>query len=1123
MGGWDYDAVVERWAPRVTREIQRAAESSSNEAEFRRHVANVLEQFATENNIPLRLKEEYTVAEGRVDAAYNRLIVEYENPGWLKPKNTHRNNDHSIQQVKSYIEGVARAERLKTHRMAGVVLDGHYVIFVRHFLQTWVIEEPAPVNEHAVERLLKLLISLSSGAALIPENLIEDFGPKLLAQRVTRAFYSALERSDDRLVNALFRQWQTFFSQVTGYEEGSMRVREKKELQDFVKGMGLDPKTVDLPKFFFTVHTYYALLIKLIAWLVVSRYAFRVGVPFGNLATLPTEELHKKLADMERGGIFKEFGIRNFLEGDFFSWYLRIWNDELDKAVRLILNKLNEYDPGTLEVSPEQSRDLLKKIYHYLMPRELRHDLGEYYTPDWLAQRLLNMMEGGRFQGDPRKRILDPACGSGTFLVLAIKAIREWWQEQGYSAGIGEPRLLELILQNVVGIDLNPLAVITARTNYLLALGGLLEHRRGEIDIPVYLADSILTPSRGSELFTQNYQVRTTIGPFEVPREFATKERIDALAALLDESVESGIAPQAFLQRVRSIPGLTEREFSAAQETLSKLYERLQELHKDGLNGVWARIIKNAFAPLFIGQFDYVIGNPPWVNWESLPDAYRRDTAPLWDKHKLFPHKGYEAILGKAKDDISILMTYVALDSYLKDKGRLGFVITQSVFKTAGAGQGFRRFQLGDGTPIRVVHVDDMVELQPFEGASNRTSVVILEKGRPTKYPVPYTLWKKTAKGKSIGYDSDLADVESMVARRELQAEPVDASDPTSPWLTARPKALKAIRKVLGRSDYEAHAGAYTGGANGVYWVEIIGKRPDGLVVVNNITEGAKRKVDQVQAALEPDLLYPLLRCRDVQRWQAIPSAHILITHKPGMKLKAIPEEEMQHRYPKAYAYLQRFQKELLQRVALWRYFAKEVTKSQRLSAAEESSLGQHVRYIGERKRRGKKAHVYQVLDAPFYSMFDVGDYTFAPWKVVWTRIAQIEAAVVGTADGKAVVPQETVTLVECASPNEAHYVAALVNSSPFQFAAVSYSQEGGKSMGSMHVLEHIRIPRYDPSNPVHRRLAELSEAAHAAAQQKDTAELQRIEAEIDQQAARLWGLTDEELEEIKRSLDELS
>ena len=121
------------------------------------------------------------------------------------------------------------------------------------------------------------------------------------------------------------------------------------------------------------------------------------------------------------------------------------------------------------------------------------------------------------------------------------------------------------------------------------------------------------------------------------------------------------------------------------------------------------------------------------MNWESLPGDYRQITAPLWLKHNLFSHTGYDAILGGAKDDISVLLTYVALNDYLKKDGRLGFVITQSVFKAAGGGQGFRRFQLVDSTPIKVVAVDDMVEIKPFEGASNRTAVFIVERGRQTK------------------------------------------------------------------------------------------------------------------------------------------------------------------------------------------------------------------------------------------------------------------------------------------------------------------------------------------------------------------------------------------------------
>jgi len=177
--------------------------------------------------------------------------------------------------------------------------------------------------------------------------------------------------------------------------------------------------------------------------------------------------------------------------------------------------------------------------------------------------------------------------------------------------------------------------------------------------------------------------------------------------------------------------------------------------------------------------------------------------------------------------------------------------------------------------------------------------------------------------------------------------------------------------------------------------------------------------------------------------------------------------------------------------------------------------------------RKDKNNHIVET--GPFYSMFDVGLYTFAPWKVVWTRIAKIEAAVVGSHlmpylnQPKPVVPQETITLVECSDEYEAHYICALVNSSPFQFAATSYSQEGGKSMGSPHILEHVRIPRFDPGDPVHGRLAELSKEAHAAAAKGEAQGLRAIEAEIDQQAAQVWGLSAEELRAVQESLSELS
>ena len=367
---------------------------------------------------------------------------------------------------------------------------------------------------------------------------------------------------------------------------------------------------------------------------------------------------------------------------------------------------------------------------------------------------------------------------------------------------------------------------------------------------------------------------------------------------------------------------------------------------------------------------------------------------------------------------------------------------------------------------------------------------MVLEKGKPTTYPVLYTFWRKKGR-KRFTYDSTLEEVTKATVRLNFVAESVDPSDPTSPWLTAHPKAIKAVRKVLGKSDYVAHEGVNTGGANAVYWVNIVLKRPDGLVVVRNITEGAKVKVDEVTEPIEPDLLYPLLRGRDVQRWKAEPSAWILITHLPGMGLKAIPEKEMQTDYPCTYGYLKRFEEVLRKRAAFKRYFT----------------------------RKDKNNRIVET--GPFYSMFGIGPYTFAPWKVVWREQAStMTASVVSPKDGKPVMPDHKLMLVDCTSEDEACFVCACLNSSVGQMVAVSYAVE---IQMTPHILEHIRIPRFDPGNPVHGRLAELSKEAHAAAARGDAQGLRAIEAEIDQQAAQVWGLSAAELRAVQESLSELS
>jgi len=1076
-------------SPDFTKRTLQAAKEAHNETEFRTKVARYIEEFAEKVKLTIPIREEYTLINGRADAVYNRLIIEYENPGTLKEKNSYRVNQHAITQVKDYAQALVRRERHKPERLAGVVLDGYHFIFVRFKAGIWQEDNPLRVEASSTEHFLKLLASLSTELALIPENLIRDFGENsFISRKVVSTFYRSLTETQNPKAKTLFEQWSLLFSEVCDYEKAS-----KIKIESFARNFGITEERIDPFRFFFSLHSYYVTFIKLLTLQIVHYYTVsKSDADLKQAATFDKENLKSYFQEIEKGAIFKLLGLANFLEGDFFIWYLDLWEEKIYEALKSLLSKLADYSLLTLDVDPDTTRDLLKKLYQQLMPKELRHNLGEYYTPDWLAERLLNMLEAGKFEGNPDKRLLDPACGSGTFLVIAIKKIRQYAKEKK----IPESQVLEKILSNVVGFDLNPLAVISARANYLLALGDLLQYRKGEINIPVYLCDSIMTPQEGKDLFgIEKVKFNTAVGPFIVPKSLVQAQYIDTLSNLLEETTPLNLNREQFIEKITPKFPLIPEKDKEPIDILCKLYEKLLNLQKQGINGIWARIIKNAFAPLFAGEFDYIAGNPPWVNWESLPENYRRELVPLWsEKYGLFPHKGFESILGKAKDDISILMTYVSLHKYLKSGGKLGFLITQSVFKTSGAGQGFRKFKLPDGKPIQVLHVDDMVELNPFEGASNRTSVIILQKGRPTKYPMPsYLYWKKIIKGKSIDLRSSLKDVMEITERKQFSAEPVNENDLTSSWITGRPRAIKGIKKVLGQSDYVAHAGVYSGGTNGVYWVDIINKRPDGLVVISNLTEGAKIKVESVQATIESNLLYPLLRGRDVKKWKAKPSAYILITHLPGMRLKAITEDEMKARYSKTYIYLKRFEGVLRKRAAFKRYFTKKD--------------GGHI-----------------VETAPFYSMFDIGDYTFTPYKVVWPNIAsKIVSAVISTKENKAILPQHIVTLVACESSKEAHYICALMNSKIVNFALQSYSMKGGKSFGDPHVLQNIRIPKFNPQNSLHLKLAELSERAHQAAEKDNQEEINKIEEKIDQCAANLWSLTDRELGDIKDSLKELN
>jgi type II restriction/modification system DNA methylase subunit YeeA len=905
----------------------------------------------------------------------------------------------------------------------------------------------------------------------------------------------------------LFGDWKRLFSQVVAYNDQKL---EGLETEYGIKGH------LDYSALLFAIHTYYALLMKLLAAEVA--YLFGAGrwlksyvgeLEDANMKGL--DNFRRILEDLESGGVFRKLlNITNFIEGDYFSWYLEVLDKESADAIADLAKKLADYEPATPVLEPEYTRDLLKRLYQNLLPKKIRHDLGEYYTPDWLAELVLDevglTVSSFEKKSEPRNdltkplslKVLDPACGSGTFIVLTLKRFREY-AEGHYLKDV----LAGYMLRNVVGFDLNPLAVLTARTNYLLAIADLLTYASGPIEIPIYLADSMLVETR-TTLTGTAYVIRTHAGLFELPKAVVDKGILHKLLESIDRFVRLKYTAKDFLDVIKDDLSLEADEL----QLVGELFKVFLQLENEGKNHVWTSIIKNAFAPLTtissIGKFDFVVGNPPWINWESLPENYRKSTRDLWDYYGLLGGTKGRGI-GKVKRDMSMLFIARCTDRYLDDKGELAFLVPFTLYKSQ-AGGGFRK-HTAHCSDILTIH--DLVELFPFEGAINRTSLIVLRKGQ-TKFPVECVLWQNP-QHTGVAQEAELTEVTKSTRQVQLVFAPIKENKPETQWMEMAEKASSAIRKAVGVSPwYRAYAGIYTG-LNAVYWINIISRDQDELTIENVSITALKTRVKTIRMPIEPDLVYPMIRGREVKRWFIEEPAfyHIVPTEKDGTTLSP---SVLRVKYPKTYEYFMEFFKPL----------------TSRNGEPYKSKLAPY---------RKTRMAVAEKRAPPFYWLFNAKP-SLAKYKVVWKAIAGgISGKAVSFASSvveprkdqylrgnRSVVLTHSLITISLEDEEEAYYVCGLLNSSPILCVIAAYTYE---IRMETHIMKNIRIPKFDPKNKYHLNLAQLSKKAHVLARkhygQNDQGvaeELKQIEDKIDNIAAEIYGMTTEELADVKKTLD---
>lgn len=1001
----------------------------TSEEDLRVAFSSLIDFICDENNITIPIeRHEYSVYKGRIDSLYGEIILEYKSPNLLDFSNSNVKNSKAIEQVQRLLTGIEEKQKKNSNRFLAIIFDGYKIIFVRRRNNLWDIEDPIEVNETNFKLLLQRIFSVGlSGKALIIDNLVKDFS--ILSVDVINDIKKILLnfiKTDDKKVILLYEQWKVLFREVCGYEFDTKKIEIKKLLKTF----NINEEEIDLSKIIFAIHTYYALFIKLLGAETLTYFRHRDKSFLGNLNL---SNLKLSIESIENGNVFKYEGINNFNEGDFFSWYLLSWDNEIKNVTQNLILKLKNYDFSSLNLEPKEAKDLIKNIYHYLLPQELRHKLGEYYTPDWLAEFVINKLE---IDFSKENRILDPTCGSGTFLTLVIDKIKR-------TSSISNENKLQKILDSVIGIDLNPLAVISAKTNYIIALSEyLIDIDEKGIDIPVYLSDSLLAPLEFKVDSKEFYSLPTKVGVFKIPISLVKTNSLNIFLNLIIDCIDIEIELSDFKTKYYALDlNLSKSD----DEIIFEFYEMLLDLEKRGLNGIWAKIIKNIFAPAFFKKFDYVVGNPPWINWQSLPEEYRNSIKKYWDDYKIFLHKGLTARLGSAHDDICVLLTYVVMDKYLNNNGKLGFVLPQNLIQASGGGDGFRRFQIKDDDFVKVLKVDDFSLVNPFSdiGASNKTATIILKKGEKTSYPVDYTKWYKNVKG-SIQSDQPLNAILPLLNFKNFVAEPIKDEKINSSWFISEKDKIKKLKNLVGSSNYRARKGVDFS-LNGLYWGNISGTNKKEIVMFKNINEGGKKSVKQYEVPIENSLIFPILRGKEVSRWKAEPNYSAIIPYTS--EGKCISTDNLKLNYSNTYKFFYKTDNEIIELL---------------------ENRGIYQKHL-------KNAKI------PIHGLYNIGEYTFSPYKVVWKALASgmissvISSNNKGKASEKMIIPDHNLLMIPFSNELEANYLCGVLNSKIINDFVTSYISW----FYSSHILEHINIPDFDKNNVNHIEIAKISVLAH--------------------------------------------
>ena len=372
-------------------------------------------------------------------------------------------------------------------------------------------------------------------------------------------------------------------------------------------------------------------------------------------------------ADLLYGREFRnKTGLQGVVESDFFAWPAEVGGLPL---LQTLAHSVARFD---WQKAPNNIAAIL---YETVIPPDERRQLGEYYTPDWLARAIVQEVVT-----DPLyQKVLDPACGSGTFVAEAVTR----FIKAAKAESLDPKDVLEWLRFSVAGIDVHPVAVHLARSAWVLAAqpaiqAAIKDGYAGDITVPIYLGDALQLRFRTGDMFAQ-HEVTVRVEDEQhtelvFPVSLVDRdETFDALMGDIAEAIERGGNPNFALDD-HHITDPVERQI------LEQTIKSLQMLHREGRNHIWAYYTRNLVRPVALShkKVDVIVGNPPWINYNQTVSTLRtelerqsRNDYGIWAGGRYATHQ-----------DVAGLFYTRSVDLYLKDGGVIGMVMPHSALQS---------------------------------------------------------------------------------------------------------------------------------------------------------------------------------------------------------------------------------------------------------------------------------------------------------------------------------------------------------------------------------------------------------------------------------------------------------